>query len=158
MYSGLPTILELDGLQTAKLDQKEYLGRWYERIRLPLIYEKGLSHVDADYRLSPNGDIRVINSGWKDKDGTWNISIGAARKTDNPAVLLVTFDSLKYSPYVVLYYDANISIVGSPSRSFLWLLTRNTDTEFSLQTFLNVSIQNGYSQDTLNTLEYVSQI
>jgi len=54
----------VDPINNFELDR--YLGTWYEIARLDHRFERGLSHVTADYSLQESGQVRVINSGLGD--------------------------------------------------------------------------------------------
>ena len=47
------------------LDIPRFMGKWYEIARYDHTFEKGMSHVTAEYSLEPNGKIRVVNKGIK---------------------------------------------------------------------------------------------
>ena len=53
-------------METVKdVDIQRYLGTWYEIARFPHSFEKGLVGVTATYELKPNGNISVLNQGYK---------------------------------------------------------------------------------------------
>jgi lipocalin len=153
----IPKVVDISPLIPVEIDLQRYLGYWYERVRLPNLFEKGLSHTSADYRPSPDGTLRVTNQGWVDRENRWKTSVGLARTTQHSGVLLVTFGYI-YSLYVVIYNDNyNVVIVASPSRDYLWILTRQPDTQIDMDTCMQVLRMNGYSDDQLQRLEYVVQ-
>ena len=45
-------------------ESDRYLGRWYEIARLDHSFERGLSHVTADYSMRKDGGVRVLNRGY----------------------------------------------------------------------------------------------
>ena len=47
------------------LDIPRFMGKWYEIARYDHTFEKGMTHVTAEYSLESNGKIRVINKGIK---------------------------------------------------------------------------------------------
>jgi lipocalin len=55
-----------------------YLGRWYEIARLDHSFERGLSHVTADYSMRENGGVRVLNRGYSEKTKEWKTAEGQA--------------------------------------------------------------------------------
>lgn len=155
--SEIPKSIDISPLIPVDIDLNRYLGYWYERVRLPNSFENGLSHVNADYHPSPDGTIRVTNQGWVDKENRWKTSVGLARTTQHSGVLLVTFGYV-YSPYVVIYNDNyNVVIVASPSRNYLWILTRKPDSYISMDECLRALCTNSYTQDIINRLEIVNQ-
>ncbi|CAF0792368.1 unnamed protein product [Brachionus calyciflorus] len=46
-------------------DANKYVGKWYEIERIPMIFERGLECVTAEYNLLEDGSISVKNSGVK---------------------------------------------------------------------------------------------
>jgi len=111
------------------VDINKYLGAWYELARLPNSFESGLTCVMADYSLKPNGDIKVLNSGHKIKDTTEiSTATGTAWVPDKnePAKLKVRFFWPFTGDYWIIALDLNYaySMVGDPSREYLWILSR----------------------------------
>lgn len=49
----------------SNLDVNRFMGSWYEIARYEHSFEKGMTHVKANYSLLPDGTIRVLNSGMK---------------------------------------------------------------------------------------------
>ena len=109
---------------------ERYLGTWYEIARLDHSFERGLSHVTADYSMNPDGSVRVINRGYSSAENKWKQAKGKARfvkKTDE-GFLKVSFFGPFYGSYVIFELDrGNYShaLVCGPDRSYLWLLARN---------------------------------
>lgn len=152
----IPASVNIGRLLPVHIDLHKYLGYWYERMRLPTLFEQGLSHVSADYRMSPDGTLRVTNQGWIDAESRWKTSVGLARKTNHTGVLLVTFGYF-YSPYIVIYNDHyQTAVVASPSGQFLWILTRHPFSPINLNHILPVLCQNGYDASILQSLELVN--
>ena len=49
-----------EGVTTVNgFDLERYLGRWYEVARLDHRFERGMSHVTANYSLLPDGGVQV---------------------------------------------------------------------------------------------------
>jgi lipocalin len=55
-----------------------YLGQWYEIARLPHKFENGLDKVTATYTLLEDGEIQVINRGYRTEDNEWEEAEGKA--------------------------------------------------------------------------------
>ena len=114
---------ELNNTPASNVDLERYQGRWYELVRKPHSFEKGMSHVVATYTLRPDGKIDVTNEGIK--KGKRKVSRGKARTTDIPGQLMVTFfifpgeyNILEVAP------DYSYSVVGGGSPKYLWVLSR----------------------------------
>lgn len=147
---------DLKGLVCAdQVDWKQYTGVWYENKRIDSYFENGLHSVTATYNLLNNGQVRVLNVGHL-KDGSTKTIIGNARLcSDNNSVLLVSFFPFIEARYVVLYVDVDYTtaIVGSPDRSFLWLLTRTSlASNDQLGMLEQIALKNGYTKFQINSM------
>ncbi|MBO9724021.1 MAG: lipocalin family protein [Novosphingobium sp.] len=113
--------------QPAKpIDVARYMGRWYEQFRYEASFQKDMDGVMAEYSLSDDGTVRVVNRGLR--NGKWKQSIGKARivDADSKAKLKVSFFGPFYGNYWILDHGEEYewSIVGEPSGRYLWVLTR----------------------------------
>ena len=123
-----------DDLKTVPdLKLPRYLGTWYEIARLPMRHEpEACTDVSAHYSLQDNGNIRVHNR--CRMDGEIEEAIGEASVVDNDSArLAVRFlpKGLRWLPFTKGDYwviqiapDYSVSLVGSPDRQYLWLLSR----------------------------------
>lgn len=127
-------------LETVKsVDLEKYSGTWYEIARLPNSFEKGLQCVTATYSIKKNGKVKVVNRGRK-ADGSLDEAKGIAWQPDeeHPGRLKVRF----FWPFSGDYYimrladDYSHVLVGSPSRSYLWVLSRTKDMDKDVLTEL----------------------
>lgn len=116
------------------LDLNRYLGQWSEICRLPLKYEdKTATDITAHYSLNESGSVRVDNRCF-DEDGKPTQAIGEATPADEGnSRLKVTFlpEFIRWIPFtsgdywvLKLAEDYSISLVGTPDREYLWLLSR----------------------------------
>ena len=119
---------ELDTVD--ELDLEKYSGTWYEIARLPNNFEKNLICVTANYSIKDNSKVQVINKGHReDNPSKLKESKGTAwvPDSDEPGRLKVSF----FWPFAGDYYvmqldpDYKYSLVGSPTRKYLWILCRN---------------------------------
>ena len=121
--------------QTRRIDTKvipdfdlpKYLGTWYEIARFDHNFERNMDNVIAEYVLRPDGKVDVINSGWR--NGLYKEANGKAKQPDpvtSPAHLMVSFFLFFYSDYNILMLDDDyqVSLVGSSSPDYLWILSR----------------------------------
>ena len=110
-------------------DADRYLGVWYEAVRYPHRFEKGLSSVSATYSKNADGTIKVLNRGYKDSKQAWEDIEGVAKfKGDNDlGWLKVSFFKPFYASYKIIYLDEQYSkaIVTGPSYGYLWILVRD---------------------------------
>ena len=126
---------EKNDLETVdSVDVSRYAGKWYEIARLPNSFEKGMSCVTATYTLKDNGKIEVLNAGvLKDKSNKKKDITGTAWVPNSkfPGRLKVRFFWPFAGDYYIMHLDANYeyALVGSPTRNFLWILSRKPQLE-----------------------------
>ena len=119
------------GLQAVQGFQlQRYLGKWYEIARLDHSFERDLDHVTAEYALRDGGGVTVINRGFDAKKGEWRQAEGVARFTEGADVgsLKVSFFGPFWGGYHIIALDQQnyrYAMVSGPSRSFLWILSRD---------------------------------
>ncbi|HEY4324148.1 MAG TPA: lipocalin family protein [Mucilaginibacter sp.] len=117
------------GAKAVKPFRKDkYIGSWYEIARLDFRFEKGLSHVTADYSIKDADTIRVDNKGYDAQKGKWKESIGKAKfvEDDNVGRLKVSFFGPFYAGYNVIAIDDQYryALVAGNSLKYLWILSR----------------------------------
>lgn len=117
----LPTVNEVN------IDS--YSGKWYEIAKLPNRFEKGLDCVTATYTIKENGKIKVENRGRLLKDiSRYKDITGTAWVADPeyPGRLKVRFFWPFSGDYYIMALDDNYqyALVGSPTRNYLWVLSR----------------------------------
>lgn len=123
----------------ANFDLEKYTGVWYEQALLPNRFQKEcVAEVQAEYSLLSTGSLQVENQCKKadgeittaQADGRLNTSINPP----NPAILEVRFAPawLSWLPMVWGNYwvikiegDYQYSLVGTPDREYLWVLSRD---------------------------------
>ncbi|GGD42911.1 membrane protein [Malaciobacter pacificus] len=128
-YPTLPT--------TKSVDINKYLGKWYEVARYEHFFEKGCKNVTATYSLREDGDINVINRCTKIKTGEKTQANGIAYATnDENTKLKVSFFRPFWGDYWVLMLDEDYkyAVVGTPSREYLWILSRSSTISEELKT------------------------
>ena len=118
---------EFDNSTVREFDLSRYLGEWYEIARYDHSFERGMDNTMAQYILQEDGKVVVLNSGWK--NGDYKIAEGKAKYPDpenKPGALKVSFFLFFYSDYNVMMVDEDyqISLVGSKSDKYLWILSR----------------------------------
>jgi apolipoprotein D and lipocalin family protein len=143
-----------------RLNLNQYLGRWYEIVRLPIRYEDvGATDVTANYSLNAKGNIRVDNRCF-DKDNQPKIAIGEAVPVDETnAKLKVNFlpSVLRWLPFtdgdywvLKIDFEYRIALVGTPDRKFLWVLARDSDLEENtLEEYLAEARRQGFDLKNL---------
>jgi apolipoprotein D and lipocalin family protein len=111
-------------------DANRYVGTWYEIARLDHGFEKGLSHVTAEYSLKDDGGLKVINKGFDTKTGKWQATVAKAYFLETPDIgrLKVSFFGPFYGSYNIIDLDEkdySYAMVTGPSTHFLWILSRD---------------------------------
>jgi apolipoprotein D and lipocalin family protein len=120
-----------EGLQPVSgFEVNRYLGRWYEIARLDHSFERNLSNVIAEYSVRDGGGIDVLNKGFDKSKGEWREIKGVARfiGEKNVGSLKVSFFGPFWGGYHVIALDKEnyrYSMVAAPSRSYLWILSRD---------------------------------
>ncbi|MGB5219342.1 MAG: lipocalin family protein [Smithella sp.] len=97
--------------------------------RLDHSFERGLSRISAEYSVNADGSLKVINSGFSDKDKKWKKAEAKAHfvKSPDQGFLEVSFFGPFYGSYVILELDHqnySYTLVCGPDRSYLWILAR----------------------------------
>ncbi len=118
-----------------ELDVQKYAGRWYEVARFPNRFQDHCAgDVTADYTPRPDGRITVVNRCRK-ANGEWDEAEGVARRVEGApasvlevrfAPALLSFIPKVWGDYQVMALDEayGYSLVGTPDRKYLWILSR----------------------------------
>ena len=142
-----------DELETvAKVELDRYLGKWFEVAHLPFKYEDGATDITATYSLLKNGNVGVLNECLK--DGKVKASRGKARVVDKvtDAKLKVTFFWPFYGDYWIIKLGENYdySVVGTPNRKYLWILSRTPKMDQKLYSeLIDFAKSKGFNTDDL---------
>ena len=117
----------------SQVDINRYLGRGM-KLRAPQLVSGKLLCVTADYELSEDGFIKVVNR-CKDRklNGEIREALGKAHIVDasTNVKLKVTFHWPFYGNYWIidLGNDYEYSVVSEPKRQYLWILSRKPTME-----------------------------
>jgi len=120
------------------VDLARYAGRWYEIASFPQRFQRGCVATMAVYTLREDGRIRVENSCRDGSfDGTLRRADGVAWLADpdgSRAKLKVQFFWPFRGDYWILVLDPDYryTVVGHPSREYLWILARTPTLDESL--------------------------
>jgi len=116
--------LSLDVISHVELEK--YLGKWYEIAHLPAKFQEGCDETTATYTLLKDGNISVLNQ--CTKNGKMKQAKGKAKIVDknSNAKLKVTFFWPFYGDYWIIKLgdEYDYSVVGTPDRKYLWILSR----------------------------------
>lgn len=117
------------------VDLGRYAGTWYEIARLPMWFQRHCLDSKAVYRVRPDGAVDVHNECRTDSGGLDQID-GVATVVDpqTNARLRVVFDNIfarlfgssREGNYWIMDLDPDYrtSVVGTPDRRYLWILSR----------------------------------
>ena len=116
------------------VELEKYLGKWYEIAHLPAKFQEGCNETTATYTLSKDGSISVLNQ--CTKNGKMKQAKGKAKVVDknSNAKLKVTFFWPFYGDYWIIKLGNNYdySVVGTPNRKYLWILSRTPQMDDNL--------------------------
>ncbi len=117
-----------------RVDLEKYLGKWYEIAHLPAKFQDGCSETTATYTLNDDGTISVRNECIR--NGKPKTAKGKAKVVDQStrAKLKVTFFWPFYGDYWIVKLGSNYeySVVGTPDRKYLWILSRTPQMDEKL--------------------------
>ncbi len=139
------------------VDIAKYMGKWYEIAKYPVPFENGCYGVTAEYSLKDDGTVRVFNTCRTADGAIANTIEGFAAVADpaSKAKLTVYFFYPFGAPYWILELDENYqyAVVGDPSRSTLWILSRTpTLDEATYQGILARLSEKGYDPARLEVM------
>ena len=148
----------LPNVPVQQLDLGRYLGQWHEIAHLPMFFQRNcIDTITATYTKLPDGQVGVHNA-CRTKSGM-DAADGVARTTPTVGALKVRFApswlswvSWVWADYWVIELDPDYrwAVVGSPSRDYLWVLSR--DPSMSREQFTALrerAAQRGYPVDKL---------
>ncbi|HZR26700.1 MAG TPA: lipocalin family protein [Vicinamibacterales bacterium] len=150
------------------VDLNRYLGDWFEIARFPNRFQRACTgDVRATYARRSDGRIDVVNR-CRAADGHLIEAQGVARVVDarTSAKLKVRFAPavLSFLPFVWGDYwivgladDYAWAVVGSPDRSYLWILARSRTLDPArLEAALAAARANGFETDRLVMTRHTS--
>jgi len=139
-YPPLPTV--------EQVDLQKYLGSWYEIARFEHHFQKGCKNVTATYELQDDDKIKVINRCAMIEDDEKKEATAVAYTADETnSKLKVSFFRPFYGDYYIvdLADDYSYAVVATPSREFLWILSRTkTIDEATKNNILNKLLNIGF--------------
>lgn len=117
------------------VDVQRYLGKWYEIANLPNSFQKGCSCSSAEYSLIDSTTIRVTNKCIKDGElDDVNGKAYVVEGTGNSKLKVQFFWPFR-GDYWIIDLDKesySYAVVGTPSRKYLWILSRTPKLEESI--------------------------
>ncbi len=146
-YPPLPTV--------ASVDLEQYAGTWYEIASFPSRFQRGCHCTTATYTLHPKGYVVVENRCNRDSTtGKESYIKGKAfvvKGSGNARLKVQFFWPFRGDYYIIhLASDYRYTLVGSPSRNYLWLLSRTPQLPASdIDTLLQAAKDVGFDTSRL---------
>jgi len=134
---------------------QRYLGSWYEIARMDHSFERGLSHVTAQYSPRDGGGIKVVNRGFKTSDKTWSEAEGKAFFIGDPDIgqLKVSFFGPFYGAYNIIELDQvnyQYALIVGANTSYMWIMARQPELDPAIVTRLLARAESlGFKVDEL---------
>ena len=146
-YEGLFPPLPV--VERVELDR--FIGKWYEIAKYPNFFQQQcFGGTTAEYAIRDDGNISVVNTCREGSlDGPESRIEGYATIADPTAnaKLSVVFFPPFGAPYWIIDLDADYqwAVIGEPSRSTLWILSRTpTLDDATYEDILSRLAANGY--------------
>lgn len=143
----------------AKVELNRYVGKWYEIANFPMFFQrKCVGDTTAEYTARDDGKVTVLNR-CRMENGEFDQAEGEATivKDSGNAKLEVTFFKPFSGDYWIIGLDPEYkwSVVGSPNRKYLWILSRTpTLPAAEVERALDAARKQGYA---LGELRYTAQ-
>ena len=150
LTAGCSQTKDVDNSTVKELDMERFLGRWYEIARFDHRFERNMEYTEAEYSMRDDGNIDVMNTGIK--NGKLKTAKGRAKKTDNPAMLRVSFFRPFYTDYRVMMLDSayQYALIGSGDSDYLWILARQPQLHRDIKDkIVNEAKRRGYDTSKL---------
>jgi apolipoprotein D and lipocalin family protein len=150
------------------VDLQRYAGKWYEIARFPNSFQKKcLANVSAQYRARDDGAIDVINrctvegNVVEQADGLARVIPGSnnSKLEVRFAPSWLSWFPLVWGDYWIIDLDSDYSVVtiGTPSRDYLWILSRTPDLSTAqYEAAVNHATRQGF--DTSKLVKTVQQV
>ncbi|MBR4598048.1 MAG: lipocalin family protein [Opitutales bacterium] len=142
-------------VETAKnVDINKYMGTWFEIARLETPFQRGKFNSKAEYKLSGDGSVSILNSA-EDKDGRKSFASARAYAPDSDdfSKLRVSFFRPFYTDYFILEIDPDYQwalVGGGGGKKYLWILSRTPELDdATLNKIITLAQSRGYDTTKL---------
>ena len=144
------------------VDINKYMGQWYEVASIPTRFQKDCVGTNAIYTLLENGEVEINNICRKfTLDGELSLQKGRGRVVDtvSNSKLEISFVGpfigdtwFFWADYWILELGENYeyAVIGTPSKKFLWVLSREKTLDQNLyEEILERRQADGYNVELL---------
>lgn len=142
------------------VDLEKYSGKWFEIGSIPEKHQKGCSNTIAEYSVTEEGYVKVVNSCNKDIiEETRDKAEGKAYpvKNSNNAKLKIEFQWPFKGDYWIMALGENYeyAMVGNPDRKYLWILSRTNELKSEIyDSLLKKAEDQGYDISKVKKTEH----
>lgn len=141
---------------------ERFLGKWYEIARMDVRFERNLINTAADYQLSDEGVVSVLNTGYNVQKEKWEQARGALRFVgeSDTAAMEVSFFGPFFSGYnvVAIEGDYEYALIVGRRTDICWILSRTPDIPVDVQTkLLSKAMSIGVNINNLSWIEQSGQ-
>jgi apolipoprotein D and lipocalin family protein len=134
IFSCRSTQLPLETVEA--VDLEKYVGLWYEISHLPARFQQNCECTTAEYRMTEEDYILVINSCYNTEKEKNDKATGKAFVVPNTSntKLKVQFQWPFKGDYWILKIgnDYEYAVVGEPGRKYLWIISRSKEMDEDL--------------------------
>jgi len=135
------------------VDLERYSGKWYEVASFPNRFQKDCTCTSATYTIKDDY-VEVLNKCFRPTKGGWKDIKGKAfpvKNTNNTKLKVQFFPPFKGDYYIIeLDKDYEWAVVGSPSRKYLWFLSRGGMNEALMNELKEKVSAKGFDVSLLN--------
>lgn len=130
---------------------EKYMGIWYEMARKPAFFQKTCKSAKAEYKLEYKNStpiVKVKNICTKENGEISQVQ-GKARMKSSRSLAVkfsIFMNIFNKANYEIIYIDTNyqVSIVGSPDKKYLWVLSRQILAKEQINSLLEIAKQRGF--------------
>ena len=112
-------------------DLGRYMGRWYDVAKIPFVWEVGCQYATADYSWDEEKQvIHIQNTCYDENKNIKRVSKGVGRIPDpnDPSKLKIKFEENPMKIDGDYFFNwtnyTQYAIVGSPTKAYVWILSR----------------------------------
>lgn len=160
LASGAWTAQAQEVKTVATVDLQRYAGKWYEIAKLPNRFQKDcVGDTTAQYRAGEAGEIIVTNrcktaTGQDEAEGSARVVPGShnSKLQVRFAPAWLSWLPMVWGDYWIMDLDAQYTLatVGSPSRDYLWILSRTpTISDEQYENAVNNATRQGFDTSRL---------